>query len=257
MKKQLKSIVVAGMIATLSFATLAGCGSKSATKNDETTISDTVKQTQKQTEKTTDVTTEAATESTSAEKVTTEAGSTESEVSSDAIVAAEPANEVVAANETSYEPAAEPDEPAYEPTDTAPADTPADIPDSTPAEEPAEDTPAPAEPAVHEHNWLPTYCYIEWIASQTTSEDQYVPGGTVTVTRFEQAGQLIDHYECDCGATKDGENKSDIAKILSTKNVPEGGIVYYTNSEYFFTNIRPTTPSYSGYGPSLPPKGQW
>ena len=53
MKKQLKSIVAAGMIATLSFAALAGCGSKSIAKNDETTISDTVKQTQKQTEKNT------------------------------------------------------------------------------------------------------------------------------------------------------------------------------------------------------------
>ncbi len=77
------------------------------------------------------------------------------------------------------------------------------------------------------------------------------------MTRFEQAGQLTDHYECDCGATKDGENKSDIAQILSTKNVPEGGIAYYTDPEYFFTNLRQTTPSYSGYGPSLPPKGQW
>ncbi len=38
------------MIATLSFAALAGCGSKSIAKNDETTISDTVKQTQKQPE---------------------------------------------------------------------------------------------------------------------------------------------------------------------------------------------------------------
>lgn len=104
---------------------------------------------------------------------------------------------------------------------------------------------------------MPTYCYIEWVASQTTSEDQYVPGGTVTVTRFEQAGQLIDHYECDCGATKDGENKSDIAQILSTKNVPEGGIVYYTDPEYFFTNLRQTTPSYPGCGPVLPMKGQW
>lgn len=237
MRKQLKSIVVAGMIATLSFATLAGCGSKSTAKNDETTISDTVKQTQKQTEKTTDATTEAAT----AEEVTTEAESTEAEVSSDAIVAAEP------------------DTPIYVPdtTDTAPADTPVDIPDSTPADEPVDNTPAPTEPAVHEHNWVPTYCYIEWIASQTTSEDQYVPGGTVTVTRFEQAGQLIDHYECDCGATKDGENKSDIAQISSTKNVPDSGIVYYTNPEYFFTNLRQNTPSYSGYGPSLPPKGQW
>lgn len=36
------------MIATLSFAALAGCGTKSIAKNDETTVSDTVKQTQKQ-----------------------------------------------------------------------------------------------------------------------------------------------------------------------------------------------------------------
>lgn len=235
MRKQLKYIVVAGMIATLSFATLAGCGSKSTAKNDETTISDTVKQTQKQTEKTTEAT--SAAESTAAEEVTTESESTEAEVSSDAIVAAEPANEVVVANEPS-------DEPAYAPADI-------------PAEEPVDDTPAPTEPAVHEHNWTPVYCYIEWIASQTTIEDQYVPGGTVTITCFEQAGQLTDHYECDCGATKDGENKSDIAKILSTKNVPEGGIAYYTNPEYFFTNLRQNTPSYSGCGPSLPPKGQW
>ena len=56
------------------------------------------------------------------------------------------------------------------------------------------------------------------------SEDQYLPGGTVTVTRFEQAGCLTDHYECSCGATKDGKNKNDIPKILSEKNVPEGGI---------------------------------
>lgn len=275
------------MIATLSFAALAGCGGKSIAKNDETTISDTVKQiqkqteknteatakstaqndettvgdtvkqTQKQTEKAADVITDAAKESTSAEGVTTEAGSTEAEVSGDAIVATEPANEVAEANEPSYKPAAEPDTPAYEPTDTAPADTPVNIPDNTPAEEPADNTPAPAEPSAHEHDWVPTYCYIEWIASQTTSEDQYVPGGTVTVTRFEQAGQLIDHYECDCGATKDGENKSDIAQILSTKNVPEGGIVYYTDPEYFFTNLRQTTPSYPGCGPVLPMKGQW
>jgi len=44
------------MIATLSFAALAGCGGKSIAKNDETTISDTVKQTQKQTEKNTEAT---------------------------------------------------------------------------------------------------------------------------------------------------------------------------------------------------------
>ncbi len=44
------------MIATLSFAALAGCGSKSISKNDETTISDTVKQIQKQTEKNTEAT---------------------------------------------------------------------------------------------------------------------------------------------------------------------------------------------------------
>ena len=266
------------MIATLSFAALAGCGSKSIAKNDETTISDTVKQTQKQTEKNTeatakstakndettvsdtvkqtqkqtekaaDVITDAAKESKSAEEVTTEAGSTETEVSGDAIVATESANEVAEANEPSYKPAAEPDTPAYEPTDTAPADTPVNISDNTPAT---------AEPAAHEHDWVPTYCYIEWIASQTTSEDQYVPGGTVTVTRFEQAGRLTDHYDCSCGATKDGENKSDIAQILSTKNVPEGGIVYYTYPEYFFTNLRQTTPSYPGCGPVLPMKGQW
>ena len=245
MRKQLKSIVVAGMIATLSFATLAGCGSKSTAKNDETTISDTVKQTQKQTEKTTDATTGAATET----AVTTE----NTDVDNTIGVTSEP-DVNVESNESDYEVSYEPDTPAYVPdttdtTDTEPADTPAD--------EPVDNTPAPTEPAVHEHNWVPTYCYIEWIASQTTSEDQYVPGGTVTVTRFEQAGQLTDHYECNCGATKDGENKSDIAKILSTKNVPEGGIAYYTNSEYFFTNLRQNTPSYSGYGPSLPPKGQW
>ena len=242
MRKQLKHIVVAGMIATLSFATLAGCGSKSTAKNDETTISDTVKQTQKQTEKTTDTT---------ATEMATDVGS--ADVNNAVDITSEPeANvDIAESNESNYEVSYEPDVPAYVPdtTDT----TPADIPDSTPAEEPD----APAEPAVHEHNWTPTYCYIEWIASQTTSEDQYVPGGTVTVTRFEQAGQLIDHYECDCGATKDGENKSDIAQILSTKNVPEGGIVYYTNPEYFFINLRQNTPSYSGYGPSLPPKGQW
>ncbi len=66
------------------------------------------------------------------------------------------------------------------------------------------------------------------------------------MTRFEQAGRLTDHYDCSCGATKDGENKNDIAQILSTKNVPEGGIVYYTDPEYFFTNLRQTTPSYQG-----------
>ncbi len=44
------------MIATLSFAALADCGSKSISKNDETTISDTVKQIQKQTEKNTEAT---------------------------------------------------------------------------------------------------------------------------------------------------------------------------------------------------------
>ena len=234
MRKQLKHIVVAGMIATLSFATLAGCGSKSTAKNDETTISDTVKQTQKQTEKTTDTT---------ATEMATDVGS--ADVNNAVDITSEPeANvDIAESNESNYEVSYEPDVPAYVPDTT----------DTTPAEEPD----APAEPAVHEHNWTPTYCYIEWIASQTTSEDQYVPGGTVTVTRFEQAGQLIDHYECDCGATKDGENKSDIAQILSTKNVPEGGIVYYTNPEYFFTNLRQNTPSYSGYGPSLPPKGQW
>lgn len=235
MRKQLKSIVVAGMIATLSFATLAGCGSKSTAKNDETTISDTVKQTQKQTEKTTEAT--SAAESTAAEEVTTESESTEAEVSSDAIVAAEPANEVVVANEPS-------DEPAYAPADI-------------PAEEPVDDTPASAEPAVHEHNWTPVYCYIEWIASQTTIEDQYVPGGTVTITRFEQAGQLTDHYECDCGATKDGKNKSDIAKILSTKNVPEGGILYYTDLREYEESLCKTLPSYSGYGQWHPSVGQW
>ncbi len=126
------------MIATLSFAALADCGSKSISKNDETTISDTVKQiqkqteknteatakstakndkttvsdtvkqTQKQTEKAADVITDAAKESKSAEEVTTEAGSTEAEVSGDAIVATEPANEVAEANEPSYKPATEP-----------------------------------------------------------------------------------------------------------------------------------------------------
>ena len=235
MRKQLKSIVVAGMIATLSFATLAGCGSKSTAKNDETTISDTVKQTQKQTEKTTEAT--SAAESTAAEEVTTESESTEAEVSSDAIVAAEPANEVVVANEPS-------DEPAYAPADI-------------PAEEPVDDTPAPAEPAAHEHNWTPVYCYIEWIASQTTDPDPDMPGGKVTVTRFEQAGQLTDHYECDCGATKDGENKSDIAKILSTKNVPEGGILYYTSLREYEESLCKTLPSYSGYGQWHPSVGQW
>lgn len=141
---------------------------------------------------------------------------------------------------------------SYEPSDE-PAYAPADIP----AEEPVDDTPAPAEPAVHEHNWTPVYCYIEWIASQTTIEDQYVPGGTVTITRFEQAGQLTDHYECDCGATKDGENKSDIAKILSTKNVPEGGILYYTSLREYEESLCKTLPSYSGYGQWHPSVGQW
>lgn len=275
------------MIATLSFAALAGCGgksiakndettisdtvkqiqkqteknteatAKSTAKNDETTVSDTVKQTQKQTEKAADVITDAAKESKSAEEVTTEAGSTETEVSGDAIVATESANEVAAANEPSYKLETEPDTPAYEPTDTAPADTPVNIPDSAPAEEPADNTPAPAEPAAHEHDWVPTYCYIEWIASQTTSEDQYVPGGTVTVTRFEQAGRLTDHYDCSCGATKDGENKNDIPKILSEKNVPEGGILYYTSLQEYEESLCKTLPSYSGYGQWHPPVGQW
>ena len=248
MKKQLKHIVVAGMIATLSFATLAGCGSKSTAKNDETTISDTVKQTQKQTQKQTEKTTDTATT-----KTATDVESTD--VNNAVGITSEPKANVTESNESDYKASYEPDVPAYVPdaTDTETAD----IPDSTPAEEPDVPAPAPTEPAVHEHNWVPTYCYIEWIASQTTGSDPDMPGGTVTVTRFEQAGRLIDHYECDCGATKDGENKNDIAKILSEKNVPEGGILYYTSLQEYEESLCKTLPSYSGYGQWHPPVGQW
>lgn len=205
MRKQLKSIVVAGMIATLSFATLAGCGSKSTAKNDETTISDTVKQTQKQTEKTTDATTEAAT----AEEVTTEAESTEAEVSSDAIVAAEP------------------DTPAYVP-DTAPADTPAD--------EPVDNTPAPTEPAAHEHNWTPVKCYVEWITS--TEPNSHVSwhdkhGNERTDKHTYDNDKGVDHYECECGETKTGEDHDRLQNIINTKEISEDGLFYYRNDEEF------------------------
>ena len=245
------------MIATLSFAALAGCGSKSIAKNDETTISDTVKQTQKQTEKNTEVTakstakndettvsdtvkqtqkqtekaadviTDAAKESTSAEKVTTEAGSTEAEVSGDAIVATEPANEVAKANEPSYKPATEPDTPAYEPTDTASADTPAD------------DTPAPAEPAVHEHNWVPVYGYIEWIENETgeNTHRRYIDENSneVVITKhdFGNEGWLIDHYECECGETKTGEDHEKIESYKNTKQISKDGLFYYKTTEEF------------------------
>ncbi len=88
------------------------------------------------------------------------------------------------------------------------------------------------------------------------SEDQYLPGGTVTVTRFEQAGCLTDHYECSCGATKDGKNKNDIPKILSEKNVPEGGILYYTSPQEYEESLCKTLPNYSGYGQWHPQAGQ-
>ena len=257
------------MIATLSFAALAGCGSKSISKNDETTISDTVKQTQKQTEKNTvatakstdkndettvsdtvkqtqkqtekatDVMTDAAKESTSEEKVTTEAGSTEAEVSGDAIVATEPANEVAAANESSYKPATEPDRPAYEPTDTAPADTPVNIPDSAPAEEPADNTPAPAEPAAHEHDWVPVYGYIEWIENETGEDThrRYIDenGNEVVITKhdFGNEGWLIDHYECECGEIKTGEDHEKIENYKNTKQISKDGLFYYKTTEEF------------------------
>ena len=222
MRKQLKSIVVAGMIATLSFATLAGCGSKSTAKNDETTISDTVKQTQKQTEKTTEATT--ATESTAAEEVTTEAESTEAEVSGNAIVAAEPANEVVAAAE-----------PAYVPADTS-------------AEEPVDNTPAPTEPAAHEHNWTPVYCYVEWIENETGEDThrRYIDenGNEVVITQhdFRNDGKLIDHYECECGETKTGEDHEKIENYKNTKQISKNGLFYYRNDtdfteQYFNTQM--------------------
>lgn len=224
MRKQLKSIVVAGMIATLSFATLAGCGSKSTAKNDETTISDTVKQTQKQTEKTTDATTEAAT----AEEVTTEAESTEAEVSSDAIVAAEP------------------DTPAYVP-DTAPADTPVDIPDSTPADEPVDNTPAPTEPAVHEHNWIPVKYYVEWITS--TEPNSHVcwhdKHGNERTDKHTYSNVLgVDHYECECGETKTGEDHDRLQDIINTKEISEDGLFYYRNNEEYSYPYRHTQSMY-------------
>lgn len=224
MRKQLKYIVVAGMIATLSFATLAGCGSKSTAKNDETTISDTVKQTQKQTEKTTEAT--SAAESTAAEEVTTESESTEAEVSSDAIVAAEPANEVVVANEPS-------DEPAYAPADI-------------PAEEPVDDTPAPAEPAVHEHNWTPVYGYVEWIENETGEDThrRYIDenGNEVVITKhdFGNDGWLIDHYECACGETKTGEDHEKIENYKNTKQISKDGLFYYKTTDEFSTLYKNT-----------------
>lgn len=228
MRKQLKYIVVAGMIATLSFATLAGCGSKSTAKNDETTISDTVKQTQKQTQKQTEKTTEAtsAAESTAAEEVTTESESTEAEVSSDAIVAAEPANEVVVANEPS-------DEPAYAPADI-------------PAEEPVDDTPAPAEPAVHEHNWVPVYGYVEWIENETGEDThrRYIDenGNEVVITKhnFGNDGWLIDHYECACGETKTGEDHEKIENYKNTKQISKDGLFYYKTTDEFSTLYKNT-----------------
>lgn len=231
MRKQLKSIVVAGMIATLSFATLAGCGSKSTAKNDETTISDTVKQTQKQTEKTTDATTGAATEATSAEEVTTESESTEAEVSSDAIVAAEP------------------DVPAYVPdtTDNAPADTPVDIPDSTPADEPVDNTPAPTEPATHEHNWTPVKYYVEWITS--TEPNSHVrwhdKHGNERTDKHTYSNALgVDHYECECGETKTGEDHDRLQDIINTKEISEDGLFYYKNNEEYSYPYRHTQSMY-------------
>lgn len=224
MRKQLKYIVVAGMIATLSFATLAGCGSKSTAKNDETTISDTVKQTQKQTEKTTEAT--SAAESTAAEEVTTESESTEAEVSSDAIVAAEPANEVVVANEPS-------DEPAYAPADI-------------PAEEPVANTPSSAEPAVHEHNWTPVYGYVEWIENETGEDThrRYIDenGNEVVITKhdFGNDGWLIDHYECACGETKTGEDHEKIENYKNTKQISKDGLFYYKTTDEFSTLYKNT-----------------
>lgn len=225
MRKQLKSIVVAGMIATLSFATLAGCGSKSTAKNDETTISDTVKQTQKQTEKTTEAT--SAAESTAAEEVTTESESTEAEVSSDAIVAAEPANEVVVANEPS-------DEPAYAPADI-------------PAEESVDNTPAPAEPAVHEHNWTPVKYYVEWITS--TEPDSHIcwhdKHGNERTDQHTYANTIgVDHYECECGETKTGKDHDSLQDIINTKEISEDGLFYYRNNEEYSYPYRHTQSMY-------------
>ena len=143
---------------------------------------------------------------------------------------------VAAANEPSYKPAAEPDTPAYEPTDTAPADTPVNIPDSTPAEEPADNTPAPAEPAAHEHDWVPTYCYIEWLETEKLSE-------TSSVSYFRQGGRMIDHYDCECGATKDGENKERINYLLSTKDTSTGTVVYFTDYDKFYQEDVKSLPS--------------
>lgn len=237
MKKQLKHIVVAGMIATLSFATLAGCGSKSTAKNDETTISDTVKQTQtqKQTEKTTN---------TADTKTATDVESTD--VNNTVDITSEPKVNVAESDESDYEVSYKPDTPAYVPdtTDTAPADTPADIPDNTPADEP--DTPAPAEPAVHEHNWIPVYGYVEWIENETGEDThrRYIDenGNEVVITKhdFGNDGWLIDHYECTCGETKTGEDHEKIENYKNTKQISKGGLFYYKTTDEFSTLYKNT-----------------
>lgn len=232
MRKQLKSIVVAGMIATLSFATLAGCGSKSTAKNDETTISDTVKQTQKQTEKTTDATTGAATEA----AVTTE----NTDVDNTTVITSEP-DVNAESNEPDYEVSYEPDVPAYVP------DTPVDIPDSTPADEPVDNTPAPTEPATHEHNWVPVKYYAEWITS--TEPNSHVrwhdKHGNERTDKHTYSNALgVDHYECECGETKTGEDHDKLQDIINTKEISEDGLFYYRNNEEYSYPYRHTQSMY-------------
>lgn len=144
----------------------------------------------------------------------------------------------VESNESDYEASYEPDTPAYVP-DTAPADTPVDIPDSTPTDEPVDNTPAPTEPAAHEHNWVPVYGYIEWIENETGEDThrRYIDenGNEVVITKhdFGNEGWLIDHYECKCGETKTGEDHEKIENYKNTKQISKDGLFYYKTTEEF------------------------
>lgn len=54
---------------------------------------------------------------------------------------------------------------------------------------------------------------------------------------------MIDHYDCECGATKDGEDKERINYLLSTKDKSKGAVVYFTDYDKFYQEDVKSLPS--------------